>query len=456
VILLIAISFATSLATGPLVAHYFNQLSFAGVISNIIVVPFAGMIVVPLGLFSGILSLLTGHLPLAGANQFLADLFVESVAFFSRLPFAEFHPPAPGIFWMICYAFFFYTLAAFVGSRLRTRVKPFEYPSRPLKLHRLGLLLSGAFLFLPLVLSVAARPGTVLSFPDVGQGDCAVLELPSGKTIVIDGGGTADDRFNIGRRVLAPYLWNRGIRKLDLAVLSHPHPDHLNGLRSVLQTFSTGEVWDSGLDTHLPGYDEFLKVIAVKKILRRTVSAEDPTMILGDAELEVIHPSRRFRDQQSKAYAAENNRSLVIKIKSGGAALLFTGDIGKYAEESLVRSLRDLRCDLLKIPHHGSKSSSSDAFVEQTAPHIAVVSAGRGNPYRHPSNITLLRYERIGSQLYRTDRDGAVVVRIRNGRLDVVCWNDLVMKRIESRDPATWWKSEKGNWEALGIRAKVL
>jgi competence protein ComEC len=456
VILLTTISFATSLATGPLVAHYFNQLSFAGIISNIVVVPFAGMVIVPLGLFSGILSLFTYHLPLADLNQFLSDLFVKSVAFFARLPFAEFHPPAPGLPWLMCYAFFLFTLAAFAGNRLRARFKPFEYPSRLPKLHIAGLMLSGTVVSFSLVLSIAARSGTVISFPDVGQGDCTVLELASGKTVLIDGGGTADDRFDIGRRVIAPYLWNRGIRGLDLVILSHPHPDHMNGLRSLLRAFNTREVWDSGLDTSLPGYDEFLKVTAAKKITRRTVSANDPPTILDDTTLKVIHPPRGFHDHQSRAYAAENNRSLVVKVQSEGKALLFTGDIGVYAEENLVRSMRGLRCNLLKVPHHGSKGSSSDAFVEHTNPQIAIVTVGRENPYHHPSDVTLSQYEKIGSQLYRTDRDGAVMVRLRNNRFDVVCWSDLIMKRIVLNESSNWREKEKSNWKALGIRATAF
>jgi competence protein ComEC len=127
-----------------------------------------------------------------------------------------------------------------------------------------------------------------------------------------------------------------------------------------------------------------------------------------------------------------------------------------YAEDNLVRSRHSLRCDLLKVPHHGSKSSSSDPFVKRTGPKVAVVTVGRGNPYHHPSDVTLSRYEEIGSQLYRTDRDGAVMVRIRNNRFDIACWNDLIMKRTDFHDPATWLENEKRNWNGLGIRARAF
>ena len=115
----------------------------------------------------------------------------------------------------------------------------------------------------------------------------------------------------------------------------------------------------------------------------------------------------------------------------------------------------DLRCDLLKVPHQGSKGSSSDAFVTRTNPNIAVMTVGRKNPY-HPCEESLSRYENTGSGLYRTDRDGAVTVRIRDDRLDVTRWNDLALKSIDIRDSTVWRENEKMNWNRLVIRSGVF
>ena len=125
-------------------------------------------------------------------------------------------------------------------------------------------------------------------------------------------------------------------------------------------------------------------------------------------------------------------------------------------ENELARTVPDLRCDLLKVPHHGSRSSSSDDFVVRTNPKIAIVTAGRGNPYGHPSDETVSRYEKNGSRLYRTDRDGAVTVRIRENGLDVACWNDLIMNRISFRDRTEWMEREKRNWNNLAVRSGVF
>jgi len=293
----------------------------------------------------------------------------------------------------------------------------------------------------------------VVSFPDVGQGDSALIELAGGKTILIDGGGIRDNRFDIGRRVLAPWLWNKGIRRLDVVVLSHPHPDHMNGLIAILNKFEVADVWESGLDADLPGHDEFSRVMNDKKIHHRLVSADDSPVMLGKAMVSVLHPRRGFDAHDRQAYAAENNRSLVVQIAAEGKNMVFTGDIGIEAEQNLIRTMPDLKADLIKIPHHGSKSSSSDAFVAQMRPEVAIVTAGRGNPYHHPSDGVLARYEKIGARICRTDSDGAVTIGVNTGKFDVQRWNDVMLRRIDPFDWSTWSAQERGNWSRIWIRA---
>jgi competence protein ComEC len=452
---LIIMSVSTGLATGPLVAYYFNQISFAGIISNLVVVPFAGLVVVPLGLFSGNLSLLLHHLPLAWLNQTVSDAFVGTVAFFSRLPFAEVHPPAPALAWLILYAVFIVSLYVLARARLLSRFKPLVSSSRVPRMPVIGLALSGLCLLVPAGLSYISAQHTSISFPDVGQGDSALIELPGGKTILIDGGGTRDNRFDIGRRVLAPYLWNKGIRALDLVVLTHPHPDHMNGLIAVLNKFTIGAVWESGLDADLPGHGKFSRALEDNTIRHQRVSADGPPAMFGKAVLSVLHPRAGYTARDRQAYAAENDRSLVLRIQSEGKDMVFTGDIGTDAEQDLIRTMPGLKADLIKVPHHGSKSSSSDAFVSHMRPEIAVMTVGRGNPYHHPSDVVLARYERIGARICRTDLDGAVTITVRNGKFAIQRWKDLILRRIDLFDHSTWGRQEQGNWGRLRIRAVV-
>ena len=450
--LLIIISLSASLATGPLVAHYFNQFSFAGIVSNMVVVPFAGMVVVPLGLFSGVLSLFTNHLPFAALNQAVADFFISTVAFFSRLPVAEFHPPSPGIIWLLCYGVLIIGLASFIRSKLLYRLKPLEYSSRTSRVSKIMITLAGTLLIIVSAHALLPAQDIEVAFPDVGQGDSALIRLSTGKNILIDGGGTYDNRFDIGRRVLAPWLWNKGIRRIDLVVLSHPHPDHMNGLKFILKKFDAAEVWTHGYDGDLPGYEDFLKAISDGKIKRRVVSGDDPSFNLGDAELRVLHPARTFCSREKRAYAAENDRSLVVRIAFRNHVLLFTGDIGTGAEKELLKRGQDLKCDLLKVPHHGSTSSSSEAFVSAVRPSAVVVTVGRGNPYHHPSAKVIERYERSGAKIYRTDRDGSVILSADGGPLSAVIWNELALSRIRLVGRVSLWEQERENLKRMYLR----
>jgi competence protein ComEC len=318
------------------------------------------------------------------------------------------------------------------------------------------MMFSGTLLMIPFALSFGPKQKTTVIFPDVGQGDCALIELSSGRNILIDGGGTYDDRFDTGRRALAPFLWNRGVHKLDLVILSHPHPDHMNGLKFILKKFDVSETWSHGQDTDLPGYEDFRQVIADKRINHRIVSADDTPSLLGDTELRLLHPAPGFRSRDRKAYAAENSRSLVVKIRSEGRVFLFSGDIGIEAENDILRRGQDLKCDLLKVPHHGSKSSSSEAFVSQTKPAIAVVTVGRGNRYHHPSEDIIARYENAGARVYRTDTGGAVMVNVEREKLEAVQWRELILRRINLDDRVSWGEGERRNWNRLKVRVTAF
>ncbi len=380
-VLMIAVSLATTVTTGPVTAHYFNQISFAGIISNMLIVPFAGMVVVPLGLFSGILSLSLDHLPLAWLNQAVADLFIRTVAFFSRLPLAQFHPASPGVLLLVCYGVIVISSAVLIRDRVLYHIKPLEYSSRSSKGWVSILALSG----LIIIAIVSARffitkQNIEVSFPDVGQGDSELIELPSGANILIDGGGTHDNRFDIGRHVLAPYLWNRGIRRLDLVVLSHPQADHMNGLVYILKKFDVAEVWLNGQESDRWGYQRFMTAIAKRNITKKITSAHDPAVLLGGAEVRVLHPSAPFRSQDRMGHAVENDRSLVVRIDYEGHMMLFMGDIGVKAEKELVNSGAIVKCDLIKVPHHGSKSFEFGSLCFGSRTPSSGVYCGRGKP----------------------------------------------------------------------------
>lgn len=450
-LLLFVVSCAATLVTGPLVALYFNQISIVGVIANMVIVPFTGAVVVPLGLLCGILSLLTGHLPLASQNQFVADLFVTLVSFFARIPFSSIHLPPPGALLAAGYFVLLVASAVLARARLLARYRPLESSSRPPRSAVAAMAASGVLIVAAAAFLFFRDQGNTITFLDVGQGDCTIVQTGSGRNILIDGGGTRDNRFDIGRAVLAPYLWDRGIRTIDLAVLSHPHPDHMNGLLAVLKSFTVREVWGAGLDASLPGYAEFQRLINDRGIPFRTVSAGHRAQI-GNTRLDVLHPRPSFLQSPKRPYAAENDRSLVIRMKAQGKTLLFAGDIHGSGEKSLLQNVPDLACDVVKVPHHGSRTSSSREFIEAVRPTMAVITVGDGNLYRHPAEEVVARYKENGAALYRTDRHGAVLVRLGQTGLTVRTWSELMLRRISPSERNGWWKLERENWKRVALR----
>jgi competence protein ComEC len=251
--------------------------------------------------------------------------------------------------------------------------------------------------------------------------------------------------------VLTPYLWERGIRSFDLVILSHPHPDHMNGLGAVLRNFTVREVWGSGLDTDLPGYADLQEIIRQRRIPFRKVSAGDRLRV-GDSDITVLHPSADFRQRTKKAYAAENDRSLVVRLELAGRTLLFAGDIHAEGERELHRNVPDLAVDLVKVPHHGSRTSSSGDLVAAFRPSVAVITVGDGNPYRHPSAETETRYRVNGATVYRTDRHGAITVKLSPAGLDVRPWSELLLRQAVQSGRDVWWTVERSNWKRVAIR----
>lgn len=450
--MMVIISLAASLATGPIVSYYFNQISFIGILANMVAIPFAGMIVVPLGLFSGLSSLLIGHLPAARMNQFFADLFVDGISFFSRIPFAEIHVRAPSLLWILLYLIFLSSAAFYIRARLIARMKLFEAGRRPNRSLILTILLSGSAVVLLLAEQFMPHRHTVVGFPDAGQGDCALIELSTGQNILIDAGGTRDNHFNICRRVVAPFLWNRGIHQLDLVVLSHPHPDHMNGLLFLLDKFPVSEVWTHGYDPDLPGYDALLRLVAEKRIPRRVLSASDGPVTLGTCDISVLHPGNAGSSHDRRAYVAENDRSLVLRIRDQGKVMLFPGDIGMRVEGQLIKQRLIERCDILKVPHHGSTSSSSEQFIATVRPAVAVFTVGADNPYHHPAESVVARYEGLGSQICRTDLDGAITITLRDDGMRVDRWSRMALQRIRWEQPSAWLELEKNNMRNLWLR----
>jgi competence protein ComEC len=417
VILSLIASFAAVAVTSPVVAFHFHRFSTIALASNAIIIPLVGFGILPLGLFSLPLIPLfpAGAALLAKAAAALSSWGIRAMEIFSSFPYATFYLPGPTTWEMIL----FY---GFIAALL--------WLKRPhMKKVALAVIIAIAAFDLSYwgIKGYAAR-GMQVTFLDIGQGDCALVEFPRGTRMLIDGGGFYGD-FDVGERVIAPLLWEKRILKIDYLVLSHPQPDHYKGLIFIARHFRPREFWHNGMESKGPLYEQLLEAIREKGITTVRV-AEGFSRTITGVEVQALNPAKRTAGDTQKRDRANTN-SLVLTISFGNHRLLFTGDIDQQAEIRLVKAGKGLRAQVLKVPHHGSKRSSTEPFITKVSPHYAVISVGFGNPFHLPGKGVVERYERLGCRVLRTDLDGAITVQSDGKRLAVGSYRGTTIPSAE-------------------------
>jgi competence protein ComEC len=255
--------------------------------------------------------------------------------------------------------------------------------------------------------TVSRRPGELeISAIDVGQGDSIFVVSPDGHTMLVDAGGptggsTHQGNFDIGEDVVSPYLWSRHVHRLDVVALTHAHSDHMGGMPAVLRNFRPRELW-VGHNPPIPAYQALLSEASSLGVSVRSFSAGD-AMPFGAATVRVLSPAPRYQPGNS----AINDDSLVLHLSYAGHSALLEGDAEAPSEAAML-SLppRDIASDLLKVGHHGSKTSTIAPFLARVAPHLAVISVGPFNSYHHPRWETLDKLQSEGARTWRTDMLG--------------------------------------------------
>jgi len=397
------------LGTAPFVALHFNRFSPIGFFTNLFIIPWVGFLIVPLSLTASIFSFFFTPLAtfLININGFITLILLRVLAFFASLPFASFFVSTPTVFEIVL----FYILLFLVVHLKKRKMARYLF---------LGLCVVLVFDLAFWNLKDLLQKDLRLTFIDVGNGDSILIEFPKGKRMLIDGGGLREDRFDIGKNVIAPFLWKKKIRRVDTLVLTHPDPDHLKGLIFIASQFSIGQFWDNGFQTDSEPYLQLKKILEEKKIKIHSLNEETPFQMINGVEISFLNPPVWNATQRKVRNLWDlNNASLVMKLRFKNVSVLLTGDIGKEAEERMLRKGYPLRADILKIPHHGSSSSSSPLFLERVKLTYAILSVGERNIGRLPHPEVLKRYLQLGSRILRTDKDGAITVMTDGEKIEV-------------------------------------
>lgn len=230
-------------------------------------------------------------------------------------------------------------------------------------------------------------------FIDVGQGDSTLIRIPQNKTILIDGGGSANSEFDVGEKTLLPYLLDRGITKLDYIMISHFDQDHVGGLLTVMQEIKVKNAIIGKQYESCENYEKFVKIVKEKKINVEVVEAGQRINIEKNLYFDILWPSSENMISDN----AINNNSLVCKLTYKNFSILFTGDIEELAEEKILEEVNNnlLKSDVLKVAHHGSNTSSTQEFIEKVDPKIALIGVGENNKFGHPNGDVLNRFNEL-------------------------------------------------------------
>lgn len=383
----------------PVTTQVFGRMTIAGLGLNLVAIPAmavaqaAGLVLAVLAPLSAMVATGVGWFAHVGAVS-----LVESSRVVDLLPWIAWRVPPSPWFWVLAYYLLLVGALLWRGRRVVRR----------------GLVAVVCVCALVLatglwVTHAAPAPRTLrVAFLDVGQGDATLVQLPNGRVLLVDAGGSPGSRFDVGGRVVTPAVWALGARNIDWLALTHGDIDHVGGAASVVEDLAPDEVWEGVPVEQMPLLHQLRGEAADEGRVWRRLQAGDH-FEAGGAVVRVLHP----RAPEWQRLRVRNDDSLVLEVQFGNTAIVLPGDAGVEFEAQVVPPMpwgRPAPIRILKVAHHGSRTSSSLPFLERWPPQIAVVSAGAHNVFGHPAPDVVARLERSGATVFRTDRDGAVII----------------------------------------------
>ncbi len=403
--------------TQVLVMHYFNIISFAGVLTNILLIPAAGFGAIPLGLSALFIHPFSIHISgflvkCAGVILYPCLVFIHRVAGFS---FTWARTVTPDHLEIFCYYLFFAGIFLLFDNKKKAG---------------LFCMISAMAVFSGNeVICIKRRffnKNLYVTILDVGQGSSALIELPRGKRILVDGGGFsyfAD--FDTGEYIVAPFLWRKKIMDIDIVVLSHPESDHMNGLVYIFKNFKVKKFIKNCDTRKILAYKDLMKAVALNNSELEIISDKEKKIKISGACLDFFNPFIKCSNTD-EPHKNLNNNSVVFRLSFKKTSILFSGDIMEDAEKKLAFiKNKNLHSNVLISPHHGSSTSSSDFFLDKTAPQSVVISCGWHNRFHFPHLSVIKRYRKRKIKIFRTDLTGALEI----------CSNGTELKFITAMGP---------------------
>lgn len=382
----------------PIMMYHFNTVSFTFIISNIMASPILGIIVITGFLFI-IASITVKPLTrlIAIFIKPILSILIKISQICSKLPFSNILVVTPYMFNVISY----YAIILYcIKSKKNNKCK-------------IIICLLIVLILINFIIYIFPQKLRIF-FIDVGQGDSTLIITPDKKTVLIDGGGS--DSFDVGEKVLLPYLLDRRILKVDYVLISHFDTDHCGGILTIMEKVKVKNIIISEQAEHSENYERFKKLMINKKIRLIEVKKGDKIKIGRYSEFKILFPTSRLLSENPL-----NNNSIVAQFNYNNFKMLFTGDIEKLAEQQILKTEKaEIRADILKVAHHGSKTSSIPEFIKAVRPKIALIGVGKNNTFGHPNQQTIKNLENIKCRIYRTDLQGEIIIKIdQKGRMNV-------------------------------------
>ena len=400
----------------PIIIYYFNTISFTFIISNIIAsliigpIIMVGLVIIAISFFKiPIISLIIRF------YNILIIILVKTADIISKIPISKIYLKTPTTLEIIFYysVVFLIVLLIYIKKSNRKFIKKIiQIDIYNLKSffinNRNKVLIFISIISLISITSIKIPKELKINFIDVGQGDSCLITTPQNKKVLIDSGGS--ESYDVGKNVLLPYLLDKRITKIDYIMISHFDTDHCKGFEYVLENIKVKNVIISKQSETSENFKQIMKIIRKKKINLIIVQKGSKIKIDNFTTVDIISPqSENIADNM-------NDNSIVAKLEAYNFSILFNGDASEKIEKELIKEKINLKSDILKVSHHGSRTGTSEEFLKSVKPKIALIGVGENNKFGHPTEDVIKRLTENKVKIYRTDTDGEISIKIKKNK----------------------------------------